>query len=203
MKAKVLLIVMLVALCAGTQTVSAQTKVRKVRALELEVGGGIVTPTETFGFDKNNLGWNAQGELRYNLKHLPLDVGIHVDGALFNRDGKSFDTAEDLKDIATAKFTSVTGLGVVDLNIGRTKGISLFIGCGVGYGMLISDLSEINKVEDIDRMGCFCVMPRVGIELFHHIRATLYYKNLKTEQSHFGASIGIVFGGGNKKFSTK
>ncbi|MBR7182565.1 MAG: hypothetical protein IKD41_01065, partial [Alistipes sp.] len=90
-------------------------------------------------------------------------------------------------------------LAVVDFNLRRAKNFSIFVGCGVGYGMLINDIEKISEIGDIDKLGCFCVMPRVGVELFHHLRATLYYKNLKTEQSHFGVNLGVVFGGGKKK----
>lgn len=221
MNVRVLFCAILLTLLAGAQTVFAQDasnenvestpsvkKSRPVRAFELELAGGIVTPTEKLQFDKNHLGWTAQAELRYNFKRLPLDLGIHVDGALFDRDGQVFDTTEDLKQIAKARFTSITGLGVLDLNILRSKGFSIFLGCGVGYAMLLSDVRAIQNVKDIDRNGCLCVMPRVGIELFHHLRATLYYKHFGAEQgttisqNHFGASIGIVFGGGKKKAKT-
>ena len=86
MKAKVLIIALLAVMAVGVQNASAQ-KVRKVRAIEVEIGGGIVTPTDKLKFDENKLGWNAQVELRYNFKHLPLDLGLHVDGALLGREG--------------------------------------------------------------------------------------------------------------------
>ena len=219
MKAKALVIAILAAMFVCTQTVSAQTvgneitttstkkakTPRQIRAFEFELAGGIVSPTEKLSFDKNNLGWTAQGELRYNFKRLPLDLGVHVDGALFNREGQRLTTTEDLKGIATAKFTSITGLGVVDVNLLRTKGFSIFFGCGVGYGMLLSDIRAIQDVQDIDQKGSFCVMPRAGIELFRHLRATFYYKHFEVggvkdlSQDHYGVSLGVVFGGGKKK----
>lgn len=218
MKAKFLFIAILAAMFVSTQVVSAQTTTtnetattkkaktpRKIRAFELELAGGIVSPTEKLSFDKNNLGWTAQGELRYNFKRLPLDLGVHVDGALFNREGKPLGSTEELKQIAKAKFTSITGLGVLDVNLLRTKGFSIFFGCGVGYGMLLSDIRAIHNVQDIDQKGSFCVMPRAGIELFHHLRATFYYKHFEVgknydfSQNHYGVSLGVVFGGGKKK----
>ena len=200
MKAKVLIIALLAVMAVGVQNASAK-KVRKVRAFEVEIGGGIVTPTDKLKFDKNKLGWNAQVELRYNFKHLPLDLGLHVDGALLSREGKTIQDAGigSVEDIKSVNFASMTGLAVVDFNLRRAKNFSIFVGCGVGYGMLINDIEKISEIGDIDKLGCFCVMPRVGVELFHHLRATLYYKNLKTEQSHFGVNLGIVFGGGKKK----
>lgn len=224
MNLKFTIFTILLTLIVGVSAVSAQTdmnatnpsssvsattkrekKPRVVRAFELELAGGIVTPTEKLKFDKNHLGWTAQAELRYNFKRLPLDLGIHAGGALFSRDGKVLDTTEDLKKIVTAKFTSITGLGVIDVNFLRTKGFSIFVGCGAGYAMLLSDIRAIKNIKDIDRNGCFCIMPRAGIELFRHIRATFYFKHFGLDKDtglshdHFGASVGVVFGGGKKK----
>ena len=66
-----------IAFCFGMQLSMAQS--RDVGAVEFEIGGGIVSPTERLDFDKNHLGFNAQAELRYNFQELPFDIGLHVD----------------------------------------------------------------------------------------------------------------------------
>ena len=196
MKSKFLVIALLAMTFVGVLDATAQKKERVIRAFEVELGGGIASPTEKLNFDKNNLGWTAVAELRYNFKNLPLDLGIHVDGAVLNRKNEPIEGVKELKE---AKFASINSLAVADLNMFRTKGFSLFVGVGVGYGMLISDFQKIEHIKDVDKLGCFCVMPRVGFEIAHHVRATLYYKQLKTGQNHFGANLGIVLGGGKKK----
>lgn len=194
MKRKILFIAAIATMVFGIGQVSAQERV--VRAVELELGGGIITPTDKLHFDKNHPGWTADVELRYNFKKLPLDIGLHVDGAALNRESNPIQNVQELREV---KFASITGLAVADLNIWRTKGFSLFAGVGVGYGMLINDFKNISNIKDVDKLGCFCVMPRVGLEIAHHFRATLYYKQLKKEQNHFGVNVGIVLGGGKLK----
>ena len=194
MKSKILFIVAMAAMGFGIGKVSAQNS--SINTFEFEIGGGIISPTEKLNFDKNNPGWTADVELRYNFKKLPLDIGLHVDGAVLNRESNPIQNVQELRN---AKFASITGLAVADLNILRSKGFSIFAGVGVGYGMLINDFKNVKHIKDVDKLGCFCVMPRVGIEIAHHFRASLYYKQLKKEQNHFGVNIGIVFGGGKIK----
>lgn len=196
MKSKFLVVALLAMTFVGIFDAAAQKKARVIRAFEVELGGGIVSPTEKLNFDKNRLGWTAVVELRYNFKNLPLDLGIHADGAVLNRKNEPIEGVKELKE---AKFASINGLAVADLNMFRTKGFSLFVGVGVGYGMMISDFQKIEHIKDVDKLGSFCVMPRVGFEVAHHVRATLYYKQLKKEQNHFGVNLGVVFGGGKKK----
>lgn len=195
MKNRILTIALLSAMLLGIGQVSAQERV--VRAIELELGGGIITPTSKLHFDKNHPGWNANLEVRYNFKSLPLDLGLHVDGAALNRELNPIQNIQELREV---KFASITTLAVLDVNIWRAKGISLFGGVGVGYGMLINDFQKITHIKDVDKLGCFCVMPRVGIEIIHRVRATLYYKQLKKEQNHFGLNLGVVIGGGKTGF---
>lgn len=195
MKIKTLCMAIAAMIFVGIYDAAAQRDSGDIRALEVELGGGITSPTEKLKFDKNQPGWTAVAELRYNFKKLPLDVGLHVDGAVLNRKNEPIEGAQELKN---AKFASITGLAVADWNFRQDKNFSIFVGVGVGYGMLISDFQKVSEIKDIDKLGCFCVMPRVGIELFHHARATLYYKQLKKGQNHYGVNVGIVFGGGVK-----
>ncbi len=195
MRTKFLVIAVMAMTFVGICDASAQ-KTRTVRALEVELGGGIATPTDKLHFDKNQLGWNALVELRYNFKTIPIDLGLHVDGAVLNRKSEPIENVQELKE---AKFASLNCMAVADLNMFRAKGFSLFVGVGVGYGMLLNDFKKIEHLKDVDRLGCFCVMPRLGFEIAHHVRATIYYKQLKKEQNHFGVNLGIVLGGGKKK----
>lgn len=194
MMKKLLFVVAFMAFAVGINEASAQAG-RVVRPWEIEFGGGITSPTEKLHFDKTKPGWTALAEVRYNFRRRSIDLGLHVDGAVLNRQSQPI---EGLKELKEAKFASLTGLIVGDVNFFRSKGLSFFAGVGVGYGMLISDFQKVSQIKDIDKVGCFCVMPRVGFEIAHHVRATLYYKQLKKGQNHYGANIGIVLGGGKK-----
>lgn len=49
-----------------------------------------------------------------------------------------------------------------------------------------------------NKTASFCFMPRVGVELFHHLRITLDYKLQEKANRHVGISLGVVFGGGRR-----
>lgn len=204
MKRKFMIIALLVALFVGVQSAEAQ-----VRKWEAEIGVGGISPTNKLEFDKNTLGWNVLAEVRRNLNALPLDLGLRIDGNVFKREYKS------LEDLKNTQFKSFNAMAVADLNLFRKSKIQVFVGCGLGYGWLANQVYEIgeadgtldavDKVKDAwDSKSALVAMPRVGVELFHHFRATLYYKVpadkvLVKEQGHFGLSLGVVLGGGLKE----
>ena len=71
-------------------------------------------------------------------------------------------------------------------------GIKPFVGLGLGVAW-----SDINA--DGSRKGThFAVMPRVGVELSHHLRITLAYKIFERANNHLTLSLGYVFGGGRR-----
>lgn len=196
MMKKIMLVAFVATMFVGIGNVAAQKAERTIHAWEIELGGGVTSATEKLNFDKTQPGWTALVEARYNFRSIPLDLGLHADGAVLNRQNEPI---EGLKQLKEAKFASITGLAVADVNFLRTKGVSFFVGVGVGYGMLISDFQKVSQIKDIDKLGCFCVMPRAGLEIAHHVRATLYYKQLKKGQNHYGLNVGVVFGGGKIK----
>ena len=67
----------------GVQQVYAKGKAAPVRALEFEIGAGMVSPTNKLDFDKNRVGYNINAELRCNFKTHPFDIGLRVDGGTF------------------------------------------------------------------------------------------------------------------------
>lgn len=84
-----------------------------------------------------------------------------------------------------------------DYNFRQGGKVNPFVGMGVGLGLH-------NAVEDVtddpnDRTATVMIAPRVGVELWRHLRLTLtanlsckYYNNLSL-------TIGYVIGGGKKK----
>lgn len=161
-----------------------------VKMVEVELGGGIVSPTEKLDFDKNRVGYNIQAEVRFNFKQAPFDVGVHVDGDSFSR------TISLSKDML--KFSSINAMFVFDWNILRKSFFSPFVGVGAGASWLSGEKPLETGTIIKEKPTSFCVMPRLGVELFHRLRVTLYYKNTKREHNHFGLSAGLVIGGGKK-----
>ena len=192
--------------------VGAQSAEAKVRSWEAEVGVGATTATNKLQFDKNTVGWNVLGEVRRNFGVLPIDLGLRVDGNVFSR------KYEALDDVLKTQFSSVNAMALADLNLFREKKLSLFVGLGLGYGWLSQEPIKGEKIDGIidavdtykvaRETSSFVCMPRVGIEICHHVRATLYYKvyaaskeykDLAAGQGHFGLSLGFVLGGGAKE----
>ena len=222
MKSKIMIIALLAVMFVGVQRAEAQ-----VRKWEAEIGVGAITPSSELKYSDNNIGWNLFGEVRRNLGLLPLDLGLRVDGNLFSRkynldsaiNAGSLEGAVDYL-VGATKFKSLNVMAVADLNLLREKGISFFVGLGAGYGWVASEGSTISTQlpdslkDKYDALltakenSVFTIMPRVGVELFHFLRATLYYtapadKELVKEHGHFGVSLGVVFGGGVKNKSKK
>ena len=174
---------------------AAGCKAAPVRLLELEIGAAMVTPSAKLDFDKNKVGYNVEAELRCNFKSRPFDIGLRIDGDTFNRQLK---VNKDL-----FKFRSLSAVVVFDVNINRKGVFSPFIGVGVGGGLTSNEAMRfkdvVNKpIKETVNSAAFTIMPRVGVEIFHRARVSLYYKYIKETNSHFGLSVGYVIGGGRK-----
>ena len=165
---------------------SADTgRARVVGRFEGEIGGGL------------SFGAAFYAEARYNVQLLPLDVGVQVGGTIFHRES---DHAGQLK------FRSWNVMAVADYNFRRRRNVSFFAGAGVGYAFLdnsapvVFDDTQSNwgGFSTGSRSGSLCFMPRIGVELFHHLRVTFDYKLQERANRHFGLSLGVLFGGGRR-----
>ncbi len=181
----------------NAQTVQSSVADRKVGRIEGEIGVGLSFGADKLNFDKNRLGATFHAEARYNMLRVPLDVGVQVAGTIFHRE--SVDAGE-------LKFKTWNVMAVTDYNFRRHTKISFFAGMGLGYASLdhsapiVFDDSQPNwgGFSTGTKTGSFCFMPRVGVELFHHLRVTLDYKLQEKANRHFGLSLGVVFGGGRR-----
>lgn len=170
----------------------------EVRRIEGEIGVGAVFGADKLNFDKNRLGATFYAEGRYNMHRLPLDVGIQVSGAIFHRESNN---AGELR------FNTWNVMAVSDYNFRPCKKVSFFAGIGLGYAALVNSApigfdnsgSNWGGFSTGSKTGSFCLMPRVGVEFFHHLRVTFDYKLQEKANRHFGLTLGIVFGGGVKK----
>ena len=80
---------------------------------------------------------------------------------------------------------------VVDYNFRMGKHVSSFVGGGLGMAIVDVDLGY-------NQFNSICFTPRLGGELFKHLRVTLDYRLLKWDLSFWNCSVGFVLGGGNK-----
>ena len=80
---------------------------------------------------------------------------------------------------------------VVDCNFSIGKYVSPFVGGGLGMAIIDVD-------SGYDQFNSICFTPRLGIELFKHLRLTLDYRLLKWNLSFWNCSVGFVLGGGDR-----
>ncbi|MBO5044753.1 MAG: hypothetical protein J6C45_06920 [Alistipes sp.] len=171
----------------------------EVRRLEGEIGIGLVNGVNSLTLDNCATGPKLYGELRYNFRMLPIDVGMQVSGSYFWREAES--QPERLKS------RSYNVMAVADYNLFRGRRVSLFAGVGVGLGVLSMSHPIDIKNPDAHWAGYStgegknkpCFSPRVGVELFNHLRLTVHYMAEEKANNHFGFSIGGVIGGGRKR----
>ena len=147
----------------------AQKRERTVAAIEVEVSNISVYRTYT----------PIIFEERYNFKS-PWDVGLRQCIDYSNVAGRS----------------PITFDVVGDYNLRRGKNVSFFVGAGIGC----TDIKNYFYDESTSGMGpktVFHFMPRVGAELFNHIRLTAYVNTFgdREVQNGVGLSAGVVFGG--------
>lgn len=150
---------------------SAQTPQREVRRFECEPNIGIATS----GF----LCFST--EFRYNFPRA-WDVGIN--GAM---------------DFNGSRFT-LTG----DYNLRRKKNASFFFGLGVGYAhtdilQIDQAIKEYGDACCVVRQGYFCLNPRIGVELFNHLRLSATILTYDFREAELLITLGVAIGGGRKK----
>lgn len=132
---------------------------------------------------ENVLGFDYGAELRYNLKKVPVALGIMFEEYDLSRSsdehgGSTWEGGE---------LYGVTG----EYNFRRGKNCNPFVGMALG-GM---DDATGDKFRPF-------VRPKIGVEMFHHLRISLSATLTCAQQNGFSISIGWVIGGSPKNNST-
>ena len=171
---------LLVAL-ALTITMGAAAQ-NEVKTFEIEGKVGATYPTQKYFGDKR-VGPSLGLEARWNLRQLPIDVGaeIYAGSALRRYQG----------DDQSNRIFSLSVVG--HYNFMRGTRVSPFVGLGLGTGSC--DVVEGCKDNE---GGAFIVSPRVGVELFHHLRLSFDARFARKGYNTVGITIGGVIGGGRK-----
>lgn len=169
--------------------VSAQSGyvVRDVGAVEVELGVGLATAANRMSeYGKSRQGVDANVELRYNFTAQPVDLGLYASVCSIYRCDRVGDDAKRYK------FVSENLLLTSDYNFFQGGKVSPFVGLGVGVAW--SDIAANNRNGGTH----FTFMPRVGVELSHHVRLTVSYKVFDRANNHLTLSLGYAFGGGRR-----
>lgn len=180
MKAKLLITLLVFTMSAGVK-LKAQT-IQPVKRLEIEAKVGATFPVDKFVGSKK-LGPQFGLEGRWNFDK-PFDVGLEVYMGSAIRDYEGHTLSNRI-----FSFLSVYG----DYNFNRGSKVAPFV--GVGIGDVKCDV--IQGSEGREGMSLM-VVPRVGVELWNHLRLTADLRLARKGYNTVGISIGYTFGGGRK-----
>ena len=162
---------------------------RKYRALEYELMIGASIPLKKAPIkEPDDTQKTLQWELRYNFARMPIDIGI---GSKFILDHVTYQS-------------SIYVLG--DYNFIKSKIIKIFTGIGLGYGTTYDfnayigspELEIKQKYTPIGQHNIL-ISPKAGIEVYDHIRLSVYGNFTQKYFNNIGIGVGIVLGGGYKK----
>lgn len=124
------------------------------------------------------IGLLSSVELRYNLRNVPMDVGV-----MSMMDIRGGDC-----ELCNGSWEGdLSFLAVTDYNFHRGRKVSYFAGVGVGATFYNADTTKL------------CFMPRVGMEFFNHLRLTMAYMAGPNAKNTLNLTLGVAIGGGRKK----
>ncbi|MDE7466171.1 MAG: acyloxyacyl hydrolase [Muribaculaceae bacterium] len=158
----------------------------EVQKFEGEVSVGFTVPLADYYDGDKILGPDFGLELRYNIPRTRWDCGLALDvsTAVYQ-----YDAGCDQSN------RSINLMAVGDYNLKQGSKFNPYAGMGMG----VSFYDAVNVVTYKDSGTAFVFRPRVGIEMFRHLRIEAFFTVTKTGYSNFGLSIGGVIGGRPKK----
>lgn len=178
------------AIILSINCVSAQLPVQR---FEGELNVGFTSSLGNFHNGSHQIGADFGLELRYNHPLTAWDYGValNVTTAVygFSDHSESVDWSWDQSN------RGINLMLVGDYNFRQGKKVNPFVGTGIG----VSFYETVNDpVYSIDGTA-FVWQPRVGVELFHHLRFSLFSTVSRNGLCNFGMTIGGVIGGRPKK----
>ena len=167
----------------------------KVKPFEFEIGAGMSVGNK-YGLDKAVPGPNFYMEVRINLNDTPWDLGVQTSlGAACRKQNDQIYNA-------TNKF----GITVfADYNFRNCGAASPFIGLGLGRTAVASSYPGVGADGTVTTINntrpALILNPRVGVELYDHLRLSAEYKfTFQRESSYVAVNLGYSFGGARKKY---
>lgn len=163
-----------------------------VQRFEGEANVGLTLPLGDYHNGKKLAGPDFGLELRYNIPHTSWDCGVllNVSTALY----KYEDTPKSDRYWEQSNRSINIAL-VGDYNFKQGSKFNPYIGAGLG----ISFYDAINEVLYKSSGTTFVFRPRIGIELFRHLRVGIFSTINRAGYNNMGFSIGAVIGGRPKK----
>lgn len=159
------------------------------RVVSFELGIGGIQSFDKLFFDKVGAGLMPYAEIRYNFKNIPLEIGFGGSVQIFSR---------KTNDGEVCDFISKNLFLLSDYAFYRQRSMKVFAGAGLGLGYF--DMTEDIKhegynvyTESGEQDYPICVMPRVGVELWRHLRISLGYLFEDRANRNLNLRIGYIF----------
>ena len=185
-------------LCVLLSSISLSAQ-NNIGSIEGGLFVGLNYATDKCGYASVKPGPGFGLEMRYNFYGSPIDLGIQYSFSRTNREYKSDLTYGD----NTGGTNSSNLLVVGDYNFRMNKS-SFFIGLGAGLAKFSNaspaeNFYKDNKLISRDFVGnnkySVCILPRIGIKLFNHLRFSIDYKIEEKASSNVAFNVGFTIGG--------
>lgn len=171
---------------------SVHSFAQNVQQFEGEVNIGLTTPLSNYHNGQKMMGPEFGLELRYNIPQTFWDCGLllNVSTSVYRyEDSPKSDWYWEQSN------RSINIAAVGDYNFKQGSKINPYIGVGIGLSLY----DAIDEVVYESSGATFVFRPRVGIEVFRHLRIGLFATINKPGYHNIGVSIGGVIGGRSKK----
>lgn len=187
-------IIALIIACTFCIASSYAVEPRLVQLFEFEGRAGLTLPIGGYHGGNNQASMSFGLELRYNTEEQPWDCGVflQLDAAVRHYDMPNKPGGYWLQTNRTWAY-GVTG----DYNFRQGYRVNPFVGIGIGAASI--DQVGDSKYWNVEAESSFVLMPRAGVELFHHIRLTAHCMIVRRGFHTAALTIGFVIGGRPKK----
>ena len=162
-----------------------------VSKFEFEMWGGLGVPLGGYHRGDSKTGASVGMSLRYNFSEIPVDCGVYVALNSARRDFKRYSGDGDYYQNNRTGSFGIEG----NYNFGQGLKVNPFAGLclGVGVNDVVGDRHVLSSGTTMS------IMPRLGVELFHHLRVGAYCQLTRRGYNNAGLMIGIVVGGRPRK----
>ncbi len=159
---------------------------QNIQKFEFEAGLGFTSPLGKYHDGKKMAGPDFSAEMRYNISSTKWDCGvlINVTTTVYRYDDMQSDWYWDQSN------RSINIFGVGDYNFKQGEKVNPYV--GIGLGLCLFD--SINEVLYDNSGATIAFRPRIGIELFRHLRLGTFLSISRVGFNNWGLSIAAVIG---------
>lgn len=165
---------------------------QQVQRWEGEASLGLTLPLGNYHNGEKLAGPDFGLEMRYNIPQTSWDYGIslNVSTAVYK-----YDDSPKSDWYWEQSNRSINIMAVGDYNFRQGSKFNPYLGIGIGLSLY----DAVNEVLYKDSGVSFVLRPRIGVEMFRHLRVGVFSTITKAGYCNLGVSIGAVIGGKPKK----